>query len=128
MQWHAILLISVVLSTVSGASASPRRGALAPESLFGQRTTLRTTELSYSYGVRGGQPEVRSISTKVVNVGAQVAKDVQVSASLPGGMRVMLRGPKTIRSRGRAFFVYSGHAPVLATGKVEVDARCSACR
>lgn len=92
------------------------------------RTTLRWSDLSVLLGRSRGQQELRHVSVKVRNIGRTDARQVQVLARVPGGPRVLLRGPKTLRPGGAAVYLSSSKTLVVGTGRVSIEVGCLECR
>lgn len=71
---------------------------------------------------------MRHVSVRVRNVGRHEAHQVQVVARVPGGPRVLLRGPKTLQGGGVAVYLASSRTLVVGAGRVTVEAGCLECR
>lgn len=71
---------------------------------------------------------MRHVSVRVKNAGRHEAHQVQVVACLPGGLRVLLRGPKTLQAGGVAVYLASTRTLVIGSGRVTVEAGCLECR
>lgn len=68
------------------------------------------------------------MSVRVRNIGRTDARQVQVVARVPGGPRVLLRGPKTLRPGGTAVYLSSAKTLVVGAGRVTIEAGCFECR
>jgi hypothetical protein len=121
------LILSLLFLCMQEALATPRRTP-TPASPFGTSTRLRAGEVSYTTSPSRGQLDVRNVSVEVANIGSIMAHYVQVSVLFPGGVRLVLKGPKSIFPRGRALYSSASRVPVLRVGHPEVRVTCVECR
>lgn len=117
----------MLVAMVPQAAAGPR-ARRTPEPEVSVRTTLRPRDLAVVLGRSRGQQELRHVSVIVRNVGRAEAEQVQVLARLPGGPRVLLRGPKSLRPGGEAIYLSSVKTIFVGAGRVTVEAGCLECR
>jgi hypothetical protein len=121
------LILSLLFLCMQEALATPRRTP-TPASPFGTSTRLRAGEVSFITGSSRGQLDVRNVSVEVTNAGQIVAHHVQVSVVFPGGVRLVLKGLKSISQRGRALYSSASRVPVSRVGRPEVRMTCAECR
>jgi len=120
------LALTVLLFAQPAAAAPRARSTPEPERSI--RTTLRWSDLSVLLGRSRGQQELRHVSVRVRNIGRNEARHVQVVAHVPGGPRVLLRGPKTLRAGGTAVYLSSAKTLAVGAGKITIEAGCFECR
>ncbi len=75
-----------------------------------------------------GRPELLSVSVVILNAGRVEASGIQAVAKVPGGGRIVLRGPRALPPAARAVYYTSSRAIVSGRGSVEVEALCASCR
>lgn len=115
-----------------GSGASAESSAKVQKGYSGsslpKRTRLRVQgrpEGTWRYSSRGIRLDY--IKAEVRNVGTVPAKSVSVTAIIPGGERISLRGPSTLEPNEEALYDAKPGKRVSEEGKIRAKASCSNC-
>ncbi|MCB0345297.1 MAG: ankyrin repeat domain-containing protein [Bdellovibrionales bacterium] len=72
--------------------------------------------------------KLKSAHAEVRNVGSVKADNIQVYLILPGGVRVKMSGPSTLRRNAEAIYVLEQDTQMTREGRLRVDLLCDNCR
>jgi len=93
-----------------------------------KQTTLRIGTPRATFVNIIGITRVNSVSVVVRNGGDEPAEGIQVTATLPGGQTITLRGPDRLERNKSANYTASCYEAVPNASKVTAKATCSNCR
>ncbi len=113
------------------ASTSQEPGSATTTTRSMGQTRLRMLDQPKVDWLIGAKTKIRSLQVVIRNVGDEVAKEVKISATVPGGQVLQLRGPTEMTSNAVATFqaVIDPSSPldVAKVDKVDISFVCSNC-
>lgn len=80
-----------------------------------------------TWSVASGVTQIKHLQVEIRNLGSQTAEDIAVSAILPGGQSVQLKGPQTLEKNKTGAYINDGVANTAHQGSIKVLIECSNC-
>jgi hypothetical protein len=94
-----------------------------------EQTTLRqvgSVEGTFTNGA--GILSVENINATFRNVGEVTAESISVTATLPDGKAIALKGPESLERKKSGTYTSTGAEPVSSNKKLKASATCDNCR
>jgi serine/threonine protein kinase len=109
---------------VQQPAATPVKSSLPPVVRYTRlRAAMPEGVWHYGKGLK-----LKSVSVSVQNSGGEPAKDIKVTAVIPGGKKVPLQGPGELKAHGKAEYQELDlQESIKIQGKIKINVTCSNC-